>query len=152
MRRSNKFRGVSYPLPALTAETAARSRELKKQDRLAGELVSPCSRESVEEKDGRAWPKIHQARSSLRRFFGLPKRREEGPTFLGGRAVHDGCRRYVLGQNCTRCTLVTAGSWPMMDDVAAHRGGFRPLMVVILRRLNWTHLGEAVPVDCRQNA
>jgi hypothetical protein len=61
MRRSNKFGGVSYPLPALTADTAARSRELTKQDRLPGEPVSPCSRESVEEKDGRAWPKINRA-------------------------------------------------------------------------------------------
>ena len=40
----------------------------------------------------------------------------------------------------------------MMDDVAADRGGPRPLMVDVLGRLEWTLLTNAVPLDCRQNA
>jgi hypothetical protein len=40
----------------------------------------------------------------------------------------------------------------MMDDVPAHRGGFRPLMVDVLDRLDWARLADAVMVDCRQNA
>jgi hypothetical protein len=39
-----------------------------------------------------------------------------------------------------------------MDDVAAHRGGFRPLMVDVLGRLDWARLADTVLVGCRQNA
>ena len=42
---------------------------------------------------------IQAAPLSLRRLFCLPELREEGASLLGGRAVHDPCRRYVLSQN-----------------------------------------------------
>ena len=86
---------------------------------------------------------IQAAPLSLRRLFCLPELREEGASLLGGRAVHDPCRRYVLSQNRGPRNLIPSN----MDDVAADRGGPRPRMVSVLGRLEWTLVTNAVPLD-----
>ena len=95
---------------------------------------------------------IQAAPLSLRRLFCLPELREEGASLLGGRAVHDPCRRYVLSQNRGPRNLIRSTARRIMDDVAADRGGPRPRMVSVLGRLEWTLVTNAVPLDSRQNA